>query len=392
MKTVKRYETMTFEPVHRADGAFERTPEGFLKIAARISRIGVQVYQQPDGSQRRELRLPEEVFSRDSLASFSMKPLTLYHPPEPVTPDNVQKYSVGTVAEQVNHDGKYAGALVVVHHKDAITAIERGMRELSCGYSCVMDDTPGVWEGQRYDSVQRQIRGNHLALVPAGRAGPEVRLKMDATDAEQVEDQSAHKGDEVEKIRIDGIEVEVSTHAAQLFRKFEKERNDAIEKLNADLVKARTDATTASAKADVATGELAKVKQAHTDALDPKKMHEQVKARVALERSAATVLGTETKLDAMTDMDIRRAVIAKEQPDIKLDGKEDGYVLVAYDMTMANVTKRDAGDRPNIRIVEAPLELENRDDAIDKITDPVERLKARQREQNKRPIPVAAKK
>src|SRR5690606_25874157 len=63
-----------------------------------------------------------------------------------------------------------------------LAAVERkDRREVSCGYRCLVDETPGVTpEGERYDRVQRRIRYNHVAIVPEGRAGEAVALRMDA--------------------------------------------------------------------------------------------------------------------------------------------------------------------------------------------------------------------
>lgn len=54
-----------------------------------------------------------------------------------------------------------------------------GLRELSLGYSLDLDETPGVWNGQPYDAIQRNIRINHLALVEKARAGEQARLNID---------------------------------------------------------------------------------------------------------------------------------------------------------------------------------------------------------------------
>jgi hypothetical protein len=84
-------------------------------------------------------------------------------------------------------DGEFVATTIVVENADAIRAVEQGKRELSCGYECELEEKPGVTaDGQRYDAIQRNIRGNHVALVTKGRAGPDVRLRMDANDAEQV--------------------------------------------------------------------------------------------------------------------------------------------------------------------------------------------------------------
>lgn len=71
--------------------------------------------------------------------------------------------------------------------------IDNGKRELSAGYRCVYDFTPGVYQGIKYDAVQRQHRGNHLALVDRGRMGPDVavldHLKF-TVDAKELEPMS----------------------------------------------------------------------------------------------------------------------------------------------------------------------------------------------------------
>nr|WP_244186087.1 DUF2213 domain-containing protein [Xenorhabdus ishibashii] len=57
----------------------------------------------------------------------------------------------------------------------AIDAIQNGsLKELSCGYFFEPDFTSGEFNGATYDFVMRNIRGNHVALVKEGRAGPDV--------------------------------------------------------------------------------------------------------------------------------------------------------------------------------------------------------------------------
>ena len=84
----------------------------------------------------------------------------------------------GVIGEDVYFDAA-AGILrgnLKVFSKSHASAIERGKRELSCGYRCTYDFTPGEFNGQKYDVVQRQMRGNHLASVKEGRMGPDVAV------------------------------------------------------------------------------------------------------------------------------------------------------------------------------------------------------------------------
>ena len=43
-------------------GRAQRTPQGFLRAPAWVTRVGVFPYRRADGTVQRELRLPEEVF------------------------------------------------------------------------------------------------------------------------------------------------------------------------------------------------------------------------------------------------------------------------------------------------------------------------------------------
>lgn len=101
-----------------------------------------------------------------------------------LTPKNVKKYQVGFAFEQARQDGDKISIPLVVADEGAIDAVEKnGLREVSCGYYADSVLEPGVFEGQAYDFVQKNIRYNHIAIVEKGRAGSEVRIRLDAEDA-----------------------------------------------------------------------------------------------------------------------------------------------------------------------------------------------------------------
>lgn len=155
---------------------------------ANLTRIGVLLYRRADGTTVRELRHPDEVFNADSLASLGGAPVTDLHPIAEgglVTPSNVKALQCGHVGESVKADGKFVSATVIVQDAALIAAVESGeRRELSPGYTCRVDATPGTWKGEAYDAIQRDIVYNHLAVGPRGwgRSGSEVALKMDMGD------------------------------------------------------------------------------------------------------------------------------------------------------------------------------------------------------------------
>lgn len=223
-----------------------RTPQGFLRVPAYLTRVGVFTYKRADGTTIRELRPAEEVFREESLATLSSAPVTDLHPTEMVSPTNVRKLRVGHVGEAVRKDGRLVAAHITVEDHEIIAKVEKGeRREISCGYQCRIDATPGVHEGERYDVVQRDIVYNHAALGPRnwGRAGNDVCLRVDSND-------QPDEGNE-QVFRLDSADaVSATTHSAPSEREDENDmdmvtlRVDGIEcqVAKAHLVSARAGA------------------------------------------------------------------------------------------------------------------------------------------------------
>jgi uncharacterized protein len=165
---------------YRADsgklGEWQLTPEGYLVANAKIARIGIQEYPNPDGTVRREFRPPEEVANRDSLKTLCDLPISIEHPPAMLDSSNARQFAVGWNGS-VSYDGGFVSTKVKLIDQHAVKdALDGGRIELSVGYITKLDWTPGVWQGQRYDAVQRQIKGNHIALTVKARGGSDLRL------------------------------------------------------------------------------------------------------------------------------------------------------------------------------------------------------------------------
>ena len=118
------------------------------------------------------LRAPEEL--KKSLPTWSGLPLHIEHHID--SAHDPQKLTrVGAVGTEIVWNAPYVDAPLVVWDSSAIGGIEDGSyRELSCAYRYDPDFTPGEYEGKPYDFIMRNIRGNHVALVEEGRAGPDV--------------------------------------------------------------------------------------------------------------------------------------------------------------------------------------------------------------------------
>jgi hypothetical protein len=156
---------------------------GALVVQARAARAGnVQVYRgdevaRPDLAQVRIYRDPDEIFREDSLRSFGHKPVTLDHPPEAVTPRTWRGVARGHVGDEVVRDGAYVRIPMLLADSAAITAVQAGRREISVGYTCDLDWTPGTApDGEPYDARQTRVVVDHVAIVAQGRAGPECRI------------------------------------------------------------------------------------------------------------------------------------------------------------------------------------------------------------------------
>lgn len=170
LKTVKRLDSIPLSP------AFF-TPEGYLRDRPIVTTCGIFEYIGDDGETVRELRLPDEVFSPDSLESYKGKPIIITHDAGEVNKNNAKREQIGTILSPGQRDGDSVRAEIVIHDTDAMKA--SGLKELSLGYDVDIDPTPGTWHGQPYDSIQRNIRINHLALVDEARAGHTARLNLD---------------------------------------------------------------------------------------------------------------------------------------------------------------------------------------------------------------------
>lgn len=118
-------------------------------------------------------RHPDEL--RKAAKTFNNIPVLSKHIPDfPTDPPN--EFRVGVTHSNAEFDGTYLTVGMSIWDNSAIAGIEsREQRELSASYKYVADMTPGVTpDGEPYDGVMRDIFGNHEALVPDGRAGPDV--------------------------------------------------------------------------------------------------------------------------------------------------------------------------------------------------------------------------
>lgn len=181
--------TLTFDASPSARSTDEN---GFLHVASsHITKATVNPYYGREIPGWREAGLdPEAVYYgfrdpeelKKSLSTWQGLPLHIEHHVDSAE-EPARLTRVGAVG-RADWNAPYVDAPLTVWDGEAIAAIEDGsFRELSCAYRYDPDFTPGRYEGVEYDFIMRNIRGNHVALVEEGRAGPDVVVADGALDA-----------------------------------------------------------------------------------------------------------------------------------------------------------------------------------------------------------------
>lgn len=335
---------------------------GFLVDTPVVARLGVQVYYMEDGSTVREFRPAEEVFKDESLASYQGKPMTLDH--VFVNSENAKEVVVGSVTGKAEPLGSSVVAPIVVYDNTAIQeAMAGNAKELSVGYSAILDETPGwgdpvtgeyvlksdgdqfdVPDGwQEFDAIQRDIKVNHLAMVYRGRAGI-AKLNMDGEQENPyTTDVDINKEDKQEmiKIKLDGAqEFEVAPEIASHIEALNAKADTAI--AERDALKAKVDAMPAEIEAAVA--------KAKADA-------DTLAALVAVAAEAGV------KADGLDAKGIKVAYV-KEVSGLDVSEKSDAYIDAAFDIAkesdkMAEVRKATTDSDKSYSAVE-PKKLDPR--------------------------------
>ena len=185
---------MQYYGTRLSENISRREPEGYLLcLNVPVARTGYQEYlpeelglppsvistKDPEGP-RGEISSPlqvfrpeEEVFSPETISSFEGMPVTNDHPPDGVDIENIRRLQMGHAHNIRRGTGEESDLLLadlVITDPHLIDLILAGKREISCGYTYELSRENGQY-------IQRKIRGNHIAVVDAGRAGHRVSIR-----------------------------------------------------------------------------------------------------------------------------------------------------------------------------------------------------------------------
>jgi hypothetical protein len=135
--------------------------------------------REPIGKRCQVYRSPEELFNPATMASFEGKPVTNTHPTANLDINTAAMAKRGHT-QNIRRDGDFLLADLFVDDVGLISEVLNDLkREVSCGYDCLWvpygDKSDGKYE-------QKEIIGNHVAIVKSGRAGPRVAIQDSKTE------------------------------------------------------------------------------------------------------------------------------------------------------------------------------------------------------------------
>ena len=384
--SVSRYD---FAPITGS----ETTEEGYLRVWCRAARVGTQLYRRADGSQVREYRPPEEVSNPDSLSTFGMKPATWTHPPVLLDAANTKQYQIGYSGSQVRYTNGFVEVALVVTDADSIEKIKRkDATEVSAGYKVDFDPTPGVTpEGEEYSGIQRNIRVNHIAIVPRGRAGPEVRLlldRMDAADAvscpeyELALQHNKPASPVMATVKLDGLEIDLPAEAATAVQSFARdmerqlktvsterdELSSKLDALQADFDSIAYEKESAEGRADALEERLAEF-DSGSARIDTAELDQLVAARLSTLQNLAPAFAEDFKFDGIDSASLYSQAFENLTGEAPREDAEPSYIQGVVDGMLA--ARSDSGDAEGEESPEDETgeDGETKEDAVDSRSD-----------------------
>ncbi len=327
---------------------------GYLIADAFPTRAGVFKYVKPDGSITSELRHEDDVFKPESLNSLKHRPVVDQHPSVgALDAGNTSRLAVGHVGESVERSGEHVKANVIVTDERLIAKMmgkgdRPAQRELSCGYSCDVEETSGTYKGQTYDRRQTNIVYNHLASVQNGRAGPTAQIHLDAEDAvsdifelrtpEPAKPATPH-GDppmtikrKLQAVTMGKQDTETAYRADAMDIAFDEKAEPVVTQLTDQLDKANAHMELMQEKLDAVHGAKSKAEGERDQLEDDKKKKQKDHAEIdkmadvrADLKGVAAHLGVKDYADK-SNVEIMGLVVAHRNPDLKLDDLSEGNI------------------------------------------------------------------
>lgn len=346
----RRYDTAPIGKV------VEDASTGFLHVNdVPIARVGVFPYQKADGSVEMEAKLPQDLLADSTIDSANSKAITNDHPSELVNAKNFKQYGKGFTADNAHSDGNNVRVDMTIVDPDLIKAIKDGKQELSIGFMTEVAPQPGDFQGMHYDSMQRNIEINHVAVVERGRAGHSVRITGDSAMMTDQKNKGGNKQMETTKVMLDGANVTIAAEDADTATKANsslaslkqqfaaeqakvKDLQAQIEKAGGSAADNKKAADSAQAKADALDAENKKLK-AQVEKFKGDSIDKLVESKMALLEQAKPLVGDSFDFKGKSGKDIKIAAIKAQNDSFDETDKSDDYINAYYDSIVAEAKK-----------------------------------------------------
>lgn len=330
---------------------------GILRVPATIGRVGIQEYINAKGELKKRLRPESEV--EKSAPTFSRQVITLDHPPrEFVNSGNAAKYLKGLSSDCIYSRG-LLDTIATITHKDAVIAALSTHKQLSCGYWADIEETSGDWvdefgvmgevgKSYEYDEIQRNIRGNHIALVPRGRAG-EIASIHDEAD-EIYLDNALAIIDHLKTLKRNMVQIIHKNQILTLDGDDADKVKTLIEQLTSEIEQTETKLKDAiAAKETLKTEKLALegkvigLEQKANQSKDSSEIDSEIKARLEAWSEVKSHLKNTDSIDYSLDVTaIHKAYLMDAHPELKakLEAAEPAFIDGMYVALQPKVTSK----------------------------------------------------
>lgn len=319
------------------DFASVTTGEGYLVLKARIARTGLYDYGRAelglDGDGVVKVYRPRnEVFDSISMNSFALKPVTDNHPEVFVDTSNIKKYGKGTSGDSVygEYGGEFLRAILRIDDKKLIEKVKSGKVEVSNGYTCDIyeyeEEQTDEETGETYKFEQRNIRGNHIAIVDAGRAGPDCKVGINDKLFKKLEKKEEIQEQMKKTIVFDGIGVEFEDKDAQIVQNSVDKKDGKIAALEQEI-----------ATKDKQLGEKdAEIEELKKQIVSDAEIEKRISDRSAF-ISKVNKIDSSIETESKSIADLKLEIVKSKYPDTDFSDKSEGYVDAFFDRALGDI-------------------------------------------------------
>ena len=263
--------------------------------------------------------LAEDLFCKDSIESYRSAPITVGHPEDDVNTENSKDLVKGMLEGLPLRDGELLSATLVLNDADAISITKQSDSQLSSGHTARLVLCDAAATG--YDAKKTHIRCNHVAIVPRGRAGADVRIADADAVAEEgfVEPVFDAEGNEVKPVEVPAAVVPdavVEPVAAEVV--------EPVAVALGDAAALAIEVAQLTVKLEDAQAEIKTLKLIDIDTL--------VQERLELV-SNVLKLADGIVVTGKSAMELKREVVAKCR-DADMTGKSDAYIEARYEVLL----------------------------------------------------------